>query len=98
MSWVKLHKIFHREDGAVHQDERHVTASYFMDKIFPWALMGLIGWLCLAMMSVQSNVAVLVDRSTTQSKTLDRLSSDMDGAKVNESYMQHEIDGMKAGH
>ena len=95
MNWVKLHKIFHREDGAVHQDERQGTAGYFMDKIFPWALMGLIGWLCLAMMSVESNVAVLVDRSTTQSKTLDRLSMDADSAKANDAYLQHEIDGMK---
>jgi hypothetical protein len=86
-----------------HSDERRLTFAQAVDRALPYTVVGgialnlaVLGWLCLGQITLQSQVTLLIDRSTNTARTQDRLISDSEAAKANDAYMQREIDDLKA--
>lgn len=86
---------FKREDGEIHDDGRHMPFGALVDKVLPIVIITLLGWLCLATTSLQSQVAVLVERTSTQAGRVDRVQSDVDGLRAAQAELQREIETAK---
>ncbi len=83
---------FQREDGVTLEEERHMQFGALVDKVLPVVIITLLGWLCMATTRLQSEVAVLVERTSTQAGRVDRVQMDLDGLRANESELQREIE------
>ena len=81
---------FKREDGVVHEDERRMGFEVFLDHILPIIAVALLAWLCMGQVTLQQQVAVLIERTTAQNAQVLALhSTDVD--------LQHQIDSLR-GH
>ena len=50
------------EDG-VHVDRRQLTFGEAMNRALMWMIAGLVSWLCYSTMSMQKQMAVMIERS-----------------------------------
>ena len=79
---------FMREDGVEHDDERRLGFGVFLDHILPIIAVALLAWLCLGQITLQQQVAVLIERTTAQNAQVVALHA-MDGD------LQRQIDSLK---
>lgn len=84
-----------REDGTVSEDQRRLGFGGLVDHAVPVAILGLLAWLCLGMMTLQQQVAVLVERTTNQTGRVDRITSDIQGIQTAQAEMQRELEEVK---
>ena len=82
--------IFKRGPGVVHEDERRPSLGSFLDHFLPIVGVALLGWLCLATMNLQQQVAVLIERTTAQNAQALIL-------RASDCHLQDQIDVLKAG-
>jgi hypothetical protein len=90
------HRKFERKDGSMPEDERRMQFGHLMDRLFPALIIAFLGWLCIVTTGLQSQVAVLVERSSGQSTRVDRLQNDVDGLRTAQSELQREIEEVKS--
>lgn len=95
MSLSGEHKTYKREDGTVTLDQRRLTSAQVIDRFFLWAIAGLLTWLCLATMTLQQQVAVLVERTTNQSARVDRNTSDIQGLRITQGELERQFGEIK---
>lgn len=81
---------FKREDGVEHDDERRLGFGVFLDHILPIIAVALLAWLCLGQITLQQQVAVLIERTTAQNAQVVALHN-MD------NDLQRQIDILKDG-
>ena len=62
-----------RATDFFHGEGERLTFGKYVDKLYPIAITGLLGWLCLSTMDLKQAVALLVQRSNDSSSKMDSL-------------------------
>ena len=97
MSFVSgPHRAYKRGDGVAHTNERRLGFGDFVDYVVPLVVIGLLGWLCVATMTLQQQVAVLLDRSTNQNIQVGKNTNDIQGIRVSFAELQRQVDDVKS--
>jgi len=79
----------------MHEDQRRLGFSGLVDHALPIVIIGLLVWLCVSTMTLQQQVAVLVERTTNQSGRVDRNTMDIQGLRAADAELQRELEEVK---
>lgn len=89
--------IYKRGDGVAHEDERRLSFGAFLDHLLPLVGIGLLGWLCLATMNLQQQVAVLVERTGVQNSRMEQQARDILALRASDADLQRQIEAIHTG-
>lgn len=81
-------RVFDRDGSKVH-DQRRMNFGDIVDRFFPWAIAGLLAWLCVGQSALQTQMGVVIERTGAQAKAQD---AERDDRRAADAYIQREID------
>lgn len=89
------HRAYQRSDGMEHPNERRLTWGEAVDRAIPYLVVGgitinlaVLGWLCLGQITLQSQMAVILERTSTQARDAQQNAQDI-------KDLQRELEEMK---
>lgn len=87
----------------MHPDERRLTFAQAMDRAVPWLLVSgitlnvsVLVWLCLGQITLQQQVAVILERTTSQTAAARQNADDIRGLLNAQSELQRQLEELKA--
>lgn len=86
------HKAYKRQDGSVHEEQRRLSATEHLDRLIPYLITGLLGWLCYTTNGLQANVATLIERTGNQTRAID---AERDDRLAADKFIQSELDAVR---
>lgn len=86
------HAAYKREDGSMVEEQRRLTASQHLDRLIPYLITGLLGWLCYTTNGLQGTMATLVERTGNQSRTID---SEREDRLAADKFLQSELEALR---
>lgn len=80
-----------RGDGMEIEDERRLGFGVFLDHLLPIVAVGLLAWLCVGQVTLQNQVSVLLERTTSQNGRVEQLGRDMVALRSADTDLQRQI-------
>lgn len=82
---------FKRGDGVEHADERRMGFGVFLDHLLPIVAVALLGWLCIGQVTLQGQVAVLLERTTAQNGRAEQQAQALNALRGSDEALQKQI-------
>lgn len=73
------------------EDERRLGFGVFLDHLLPIVAVGLLAWLCVGQVTLQNQVSVLLERTTSQNGRVEQLGRDMVALRSADTDLQRQI-------
>lgn len=88
-------RIYRRKDGEYTDERRAGAFEKLRDNMIPVIVIGLLTWLCMGQINLQSQMAVLVDRSTTDRARLTKVEDTAESTQRGQAELQRQFDEFK---